>query len=137
VSAVIAFRSRDIRRIHIQSVVWAGLRARFAADAAAIVEIDDAVLSCEEGGNRANLHAGRVSAVIAPHDRKQASRIGKAAFFDILDPRAINTDRYFVLGLAGDGACMAPNAFPVVDKEAEIHSQARQNESLTHQVTLS
>jgi len=67
VRAVIAFGRRVIVGVHIDGVIWAGLRASFAADAAAVVEIDDAVLASEQRRNRTDLDARRVCAVIATH----------------------------------------------------------------------
>jgi hypothetical protein len=67
VRAVVAFGRRVIVRVHIDRVVGAGLRARFAADASAVVKIDNAVFACEQRRHRTDLDTRRVRAVIAPH----------------------------------------------------------------------
>ncbi len=59
--------------------------------------------------------------MVAPHYREQPPRVGKVAFFDILDPGAVYADRHLVLGFARDRAGVAADTLPVVDYEAEIH----------------
>ena len=108
-------------RVHVERVVGTCLRAGFTANAAATVEIDNAVLSREQCGDRTNLDTRSVGAMIAPHDRKQPSCIGKCSLFDVFYPGAIYADRHLVLGLAGDRAGVAADALSVVDYEAKIH----------------
>lgn len=45
--AVVALRRRVIVRVHVDRIVRASLRTRFAADTPAIIEIDDAVGACK------------------------------------------------------------------------------------------
>jgi hypothetical protein len=108
-------------RVHVQRVVWAGLCTCLAADATAVVKIDDPVLSREERGDGADLNTWCVGAVITPHNRKQPPRIGKGAFLDVFDPCSIYAHWHLVLGLAGNSAGVTTDTLSVVDDEAEIH----------------
>ena len=123
--AVIAFRSSVLVRVHIKRVVRAGLRAGFAADAAACVEINDSVFAGKKRRHRTNLDARRVGAMIAAHHRKQSSRVGESSFFDVFNPRSINAERNVVFRFAGDGAGVATNAFAVINYKTKIHSLSR------------
>ena len=62
--------------------------------------------------------------MVAAIDEKIATRVGKLAFFDILDPCAVDTDRYIMLRFASDGTGMSPDAFPMVNNKGILrHSQ--------------
>src|SRR3989442_1203456 len=65
VRAVVALRRGRGIRVDVERVVRAGLHARLAADAAAAVEIHDAVVAPIERDRRANGHTGRGVAVVA------------------------------------------------------------------------
>jgi hypothetical protein len=109
-------------RVHIKRVVRAGLRAGFAADAAARVEINDSVFAGKKRRHRADFHARRVSAMIAAHHRKQTPRVRESAFFDIFNPRPINAERNVVFRFAGNGAGVAADTFAIINNKAEIHN---------------
>jgi len=119
--AVIAFRRCVIVRVHVDRIVRTSLRARLAPDAAAVVEIDDAIGPCKERFDRADLDARRIGAVIAPHHREQSSCVGKLAFLDVLYPRPVNADGHFMLSLARNSTGMAADTLSVVDDEAVVH----------------
>jgi len=121
VSAVVALRSGVIGGFHVESVVRAGLCTRFAADTPAIIEIDNAVLACEEGRYRTDLDARSIGAVVAPHHREQSPCVGKGSLFDVFDPSAVYANWNLMLGLARHGARMAADTLPVIDYEAKIH----------------
>ena len=121
--AVVALRRRVFVRVHVKRVVRTCLRACLTADAATRVEIDDAILACEERRHGTDLDTRRVGAMIAPHDREQSARVGKGSCLDVLPPRPVHTDRHFVLSFARDGTRVAPDTFSVVDDEAEVHIQ--------------
>ena len=53
--------------------------------------------------------------MIATIDEKIAARVGKLAFFDVLDPCSVNANRHIVFGFARHGAGMAANALALVD----------------------
>jgi hypothetical protein len=53
--------------IDVQRVIGTGLRTGFASNAAAVVEIDDAVIAAEERACRADFDTRRGVAVIAAH----------------------------------------------------------------------
>lgn len=59
--------------------------------------------------------------MVAAHDRKEASGIGKLSLFDLLYPGAVNTDGYLMLRLASGGTGMTTNALAVVDYESVFH----------------
>ncbi len=53
--------------------------------------------------------------MIATIDEKIAARVGKLAFFDVLDPCSVNANRNVVFCFARHGAGMAANALALVD----------------------
>jgi hypothetical protein len=59
--------------------------------------------------------------MIAPHHRKQSSRVGERALLDVLHPRPVHADRHFVLSLARDRARVTADTLSVIDDEAEVH----------------
>ena len=123
VRAVITLCRRVISGLHVERVVGAGLRAGFAADTAAAIEIDNSVLSRKQRRHGTDFHARSVGAVIAAHYRKQPPRIRKSSFLDILDPSSIYADRNFMFGFTGDSTRVAADALSVIDYEAEIHRE--------------
>jgi hypothetical protein len=98
------------------------LHAAFAADAAAIVEIHDAVIALEQCGDRTDFDARRVFTMVATHDGEQAPRVREFSFLNILYPRAVDANGHIMLGFACDSASVATDAFTVVDDETEVHS---------------
>src|SRR5580704_12119724 len=109
--------------IDIERVVRTGLHARFTSDAAAAVEIDNAIVALEQRAGGANLDARRLVAMIAAHHAEVAAAVGEGALFYVLDPGAEDSDRDLVLILAGNGACMASDASVLVDNEAVTHAR--------------
>ena len=107
--------------IDVKRVVRAGLHAGFASDAAAVIEINDAIVALEERAGRTNLDAWRLLAMVAAHHAEMAAGVGKGAFLDVLDPGAEDANRDFMLILAGDRARMASDASVLVDHEAVTH----------------
>ena len=59
--------------------------------------------------------------MIAALHIEKTPRVGKLALLDVLDPRAVNADRHFVLGLARDSTRVAADTLSVVDDEAVVH----------------
>jgi hypothetical protein len=98
------------------------LHARFTTDAAPGIEINDAILSREESGDRTDGYAGSVSTMIASHDAEGAMRVGERALLDILYPRAVDANRRVVLCFAGNGARVATDTLAIVDDEAVAHA---------------
>jgi len=117
--AEIAFGGGVCVRINVQRVVRAGLHARLAADAAVGIEIDDAILAAVEGGDGADRHARRKIAVITAHHAEQPAIIWKLALLDVLNPGAIDANRYLMFAFAGHGTGVAADAFSVVDQESK------------------
>src|SRR4029077_509546 len=109
VSAKIAFGRRVVVGVDVESIVWAGLHAGLATDAAPVVEIDDAVGTPIEGRGGTDLDAWSIIAMIATHDPEVAGGIGKLALLDVLYPSAKYTNWHLVLFLAGDAAGMTSN----------------------------
>src|SRR5690606_33871988 len=114
VGAEVALRRRVGVVVDIDGVVGAGLQAALAADAVVTVEVDDAVVPGEQRAGRADLDAGRVGAVVAPHHREVAGGVGERTAVDVLDPGTELADRHLVLRLARDGAGVAPDAGALV-----------------------
>jgi hypothetical protein len=59
--------------------------------------------------------------MIATHYRKQSPRIRKFAFFDVFNPRPINSDGNLMLRFASHRASVAADTFAVVYDETKIH----------------
>jgi hypothetical protein len=109
--------------IDIECAVRTGLSAGLAAYAATGIEIHDTVIPLVQGFDRADIDAGRLFAVVAPHDRKIPAGFGETPLFDILDPRPVYPQGHLVLGFAGYRAGMAPDALSGVDHETIVHGQ--------------
>ena len=59
--------------------------------------------------------------MIAACHLKYAARVGKDSFLDVLHPGPIDAHRNLVLGLAGNGAGVASDAFSVIDDKTVFH----------------
>jgi hypothetical protein len=97
------------------------LRAGFAADAAARVEINDSVFSRKKRRHRTDFNTWRVGAMIAAHHAEKAASIWKFSLFDVFNPSAINTERHLVFRFAGDRAGVTADTLAVINDEAKIH----------------
>src|ERR1700737_5224415 len=109
--------------IDVQSVIGAGVHAGFASNAAAVVEINHAVIALEQCAGRTNLDARRLVAMIAAHHAEVAADVGKGAFLFVLDPGAEDADRDLMLILAGHRARMAADTPVLVDHKAVTHAR--------------
>jgi hypothetical protein len=112
-------------RIDEQLIVRARDHAGAAADADVRSQIDDPVAPLEERVGRTDPHARRVVALIAEHREEEAARLREDALLDRLDPAAVHPDRNCMLGLAGDGAGMAADAFSKIDGEPVVRHAGR------------
>ena len=119
VVAEVALVGRGGGRVDVDGVVRAGVDARLAADAVVVVEVDHAVVGTEQCRRRADGHAGCVLALVAPHDREVPVGVGEDAGLDVLDPGAVDADRYVVFALARHGAGVAADAVARIEHEAE------------------
>jgi hypothetical protein len=97
------------------------LHTGFASDADTRVELDDAIVTLIHGCDGADAHARRVGAMVAARHLKAAAHIGKRACLDILDPRAVHTQRHLIFGLTRGAARVTSNALALVNEEAVIH----------------
>lgn len=120
VRAVIAFSGSVRLRVDIKSVVGAGLHAGFTTDAAAVVKVDDAILSPVQCRDWTNLDAGCVVTVIAAHHRKEPSRIRELTLFDVLDPSSIDAHWDVVFRLTCNRAGMTADTAAIVDNESKV-----------------
>src|SRR5437879_345624 len=100
-------------------VVRTGIHTCLAANAAAVVEVDDAVVPSEERIRGADRDARGIVTVVAAHHRVEAPRVGKDPLFDVLNPGPVDPQRNTKLRLAGDGAGVAADARILVDEESE------------------
>jgi hypothetical protein len=121
VSAVVTLFGGVSVRVDVERVIRAGLHTRFAADAAVAVEINYPITALEQGGHRADSYTRRVLAVIASEDGKESSRVRVFAFFYVLHPGAKCAERDFVFGFTRDRACVAADAFAVINYEPVFH----------------
>jgi hypothetical protein len=97
------------------------LHAGFAADAALMIEVDDAVRAAKQSHRRANLDARGIVAVVAAKDGEVAARIRVTALLDILDPGAIHSKGDIVFFFAGDRASMTADAAVLIDEKSLAH----------------
>jgi len=124
VRAKVALLRRVFVRIDVESVVGASLHAGFTTDAEVRIEVDDAIPAVEERCGRADVHAGSVDAVIAPHDREEALGVRPGSLLHVLYPGAVDAKWYGVFGFAGNGAGVATNALILVDYKAVLQRGA-------------
>src|SRR5579859_86271 len=121
--AEMAFGRGAFVRIDVDGIVWAGLHAGFAPDTSLGAEINDAVFALVHRGHRTDRDAGRILAMIAARDLKNAARVGKSSLLDILHPGAVHGERDVVLGLASHRAGVAADALAVIDYESVSHPE--------------
>lgn len=124
VGAVVALGGRFRLRVDVDGVVRAGLHARLAADADAVVELHDAVGALVHRFRGADAHAGRVGAVVAARHLEMATRVGVTAGFHVFDPGAVDAEGHFVFAFAGGGAGVAADALAIIDDKAEVGETA-------------
>ena len=114
VRAQVALLRRVVLGVDEDRVIRAGGHACLAADADALVEVDDAVLAPEHGLGRACRHARRVLALVAPGHLERPSDLREYPDVHGLDVGPGHPDRHLVLALARGGARMAPDALALV-----------------------
>src|SRR5579872_3758586 len=119
--AKIALGCRVVVGIDIQGIVGTSLHAAFAADASAVVEIDDAISSAVECASRTNFRARSVIAVIASHHTKVARGVRELALFDVLDPGPKNANGYLVFFFARNCAGVAPDTTVLIYDKTVAH----------------
>jgi hypothetical protein len=123
VSTVVALRSRIVVRINVERVIRTGLHARFASDATVIVKIDDAVITCVQGLNRADFNTWGIRAMITSHHGEDPSGIRKFSFFYLLNIGSVYADRNVVFTFTGRCACMTTDALSVVNNKSVSHGK--------------
>src|SRR5262249_52418235 len=120
--AVVALGGGVGSRIDVERVVGTRLHAGLAADAAAIVEVHDAVAPAIERDGGTDGDAGRGVAVVAAQHREVPPRVGERALLDVLYPGAEAAQGHAVLFLACHRAGVAADALAVIDDEAVTHA---------------
>ena len=106
--------------IDIQGIVRTGLHTRLAADAAIIVEIDNAIVTGKQGIGGADGRARCILAMVAAMHAEFSRGIRIGSFLDVLDVRPIDADGHIVLGLAGHSAGVTTDAGSIVDDESIV-----------------
>jgi hypothetical protein len=97
------------------------LHAGFTADAALVVEINDAIAAAKQGHGGADLYARRVVAVIATEYGEMAPCVRVVTFFNVFYPGSIDTYGDVVFFLACDRARMATDAAVLVYEKSVAH----------------
>lgn len=118
--AIVALRGSMVVRVDVKRVIRTCLHTRFAADAARIVEIDDAIFALIQCFRRANLDARSVITMIAAIDEEIAARIGELAPFDVLDPRAIDAEGNIMFSLTRNRTGMAADTLALVNNKCVL-----------------
>jgi hypothetical protein len=73
------------------------LHAGLAANATIAIEVDNAVVASEQGGDRADRYARGIVTVIAPENREEPVGFRELTLLDVLDPRSEGAEWNFVL----------------------------------------
>ncbi len=118
--AVITFCGGVCVGINIECVIGASLHTSLASNATPIVKVDDSVVPGVKSGDRTDCHAGCIVTMIAPHDRKQSTRVWELALLDILHPSSVDSDRDAVFAFAGNRAGVTANTATVVDDKSVV-----------------
>ena len=117
----ITFRRGATIGIDVERVIRARLHARLTADAALVIEVNDAVGAAKQRHRRANLDARRVVAVIAAQHRKVASGVWIDTLLDVFDPGPVNSHRDVMFFLTGNRAGMTADAAMLIDEKSVTH----------------
>src|SRR5579863_2538383 len=120
-SAEMAFRCGTFVGIDVNGIVRAGLHAGLASNTSLGTEVDDTVFALIHRGDGADRDTGRILAMIAAGDLKDAAGIGERSLFDVLHPGAVHREGDVVLGLAGNGAGVTSDALAIIDDESVAH----------------
>jgi hypothetical protein len=120
-STIVALRGRVVVRIDVKSIIWAGLHAGFATNAAVIVEIDNSVFPRIKRLHWADLNTGCVGTMIAAHYGEDSPCIGKLSLFNLFNIGSVDTDGNIVLTFTGRGACVTTDAFSIVNNKSVSH----------------
>jgi hypothetical protein len=128
--AEVALGCGTVIGVHVDRVVGTGLHTSLAADAAFGIKIHDAIFTFVHRRDRANGYARRLLAMVAASDLEEPASVGIFALLNVLDPGAVHAQRHLVLGLAGDGASVAPNALAIIDDESVIHREGDRPEGV-------
>ena len=115
VGAIVALGGGMAVGIDVKRVVGTRLHTGLTANAAAGVEVDNAILALKKSFSWTNSDAGSVVAVVTTIDQEIAARVRKLALLNILDPRAIDANRHIMLRLAGHRTGMTPNTLSLVN----------------------
>ena len=105
--------------VYVQGVVGAGVHARLAADAVAVVEVHHPVGGPVQRRGGADGHAGGVVALVAAHHGELAGDVREGPGLDVLHPGAVDAQGHVVLALAGHGAGVAADAASAVEQEPQ------------------
>ena len=92
-----------------------------------IVEVDQAVGALVHRGHGTDVHARRLSAVVAPQNGEMPFHFGKGADFDVLDPGAEDADRNVVFGFARGRTRVTTDAASLVDDPSPTSHRASVN----------
>jgi hypothetical protein len=128
--AVVALGRSSFIGIDINRIVRASLHTRLAPNAPLGTEINDAILALVHRSDWTNRHARWIFAVIAARYLEYAACVGKRSLLDILNPCPIHCERNVVLGLAGHGAGVTPNALAIINDESVSHAECREGPSI-------
>jgi len=108
--------------IDVDGIVRAGGHARPAGNTLFVIEIYDPVGTGEKRARRANRDTGGVVAMVAAQDREVTPHVGERSLLYVFDPSAKFPERHLMFGFAGNRACMASDAPPVINHKAVFHS---------------
>ncbi len=120
VRAEVALLRGMIVRVDEDGVVRTRRDARLAADADALVEVDDAVGPAVHRGRRTRGDARCVLALVAARDLEGAACARERTDVDVLDVGAGDAERHLVLRLAGRATGVTADALAVIDQEAVV-----------------
>src|SRR5438105_1234894 len=119
--AIVALSGSVAIGVDVERIIGARLHTRLATDATLRVKIDNTVRPLVEGLGGTNSDAGGIITVVAAIDEKIAARVGELTFFDILYPRAIDTDGNVMFSFTCNSACMTTDTFTLVNDKGVFH----------------
>jgi hypothetical protein len=107
--------------IDVKRVVRARLHTSLTADAAVIIEINDAVASPIKCVRWTNFDARSAVTVVATENAKVPAGMRKFPFFDILHPSSEDPHRDLVFLFAGHSTGVATDTAFLIDDKAVTH----------------
>jgi hypothetical protein len=120
VTTIVALRSRPAVGVDVDCIIRAGLHTGFTTNADLGIELHDAIIPLVHRGHGADSHTGRVRTMVAARDLELSAAIWICARLNVLHPRAIYPQGYFIFRFASSRTSMAANTTLIIDNKSVI-----------------